>query len=58
MNKQNIKQQLRRAFFALAIVGALFTLPRAQADQPEPVSGSSTDCEHKGPRQRRLQRYS
>jgi len=46
MNKQNIKQQLRRAFFALAIVGALFTWPKAQADQPAPVSGSTTDCEH------------
>jgi hypothetical protein len=45
MNKPNIKQQLRRAFFALAIVGALLTLPKAQA-QPIPVSGSSTDCEH------------
>jgi len=39
MNKPNIKQHLRRAFFALAIVcaltaGALFALPKAQADQP------------------------
>jgi hypothetical protein len=36
MNKPKIKQQLRRAFFALAIVGALtvgavFTLPKADA---------------------------
>jgi hypothetical protein len=36
MNKPNIKQQLRRAFFPLAIVGALtvgavFTLPKADA---------------------------
>jgi len=46
MNKQNIKQQLRRAFFALAIVGALFTLPKAQADQPAPVSGTFTVCAH------------
>ena len=45
MNKPNIKQQLRRGFFALAIVGALLTLPKAQA-QPIPVTGSSTDCEH------------
>jgi Protein of unknown function (DUF3224) len=45
MNKQNIKQQLHRAFFALAIVGALLTLPKAQA-QPIPASGSTTDCEH------------
>jgi Protein of unknown function (DUF3224) len=46
MNKQNIKQQVRRAFFALAIVGVLFTLPKAQAAQPIPASGTSTDCEH------------
>src|SRR5437660_12712437 len=45
MNKPKIKQQLRRAFFALAIVGALLTLPKAQA-QPIPPSGSTTDCEH------------
>src|SRR5713101_7257077 len=45
MNKQNIKQHLRRSFFALAIVGALLTLPKAQA-QPIPASGSTTDCEH------------
>ena len=45
MNKIKIKQHLRRAFFALAIVGALLTLPKAQA-QPIPASGSTTDCEH------------
>ena len=45
MNKPKIRQQLRRAFFALAIVGALLTLPKAQA-QPIPASGSTTDCEH------------
>jgi hypothetical protein len=45
MNKPKIKQQLRRGFFALAIVGALLTLPKAQA-QPVPASGSTTDCEH------------
>jgi len=45
MNKPTIKQHLRRSFFALAIVGALLTLPKAQA-QPIPVTGSSTDCEH------------
>lgn len=46
MNKKSkIKQQLRRGFFALAIVGALLTLPNSQA-QPMPASGSSTDCEH------------
>ena len=46
MNKQNIKQQLRRAFFALAIVGALFTLPNAEAGPPVPATFNSTDCEH------------
>ena len=45
MNKPKIKQHLRRAFFALAIVGALLTLPKAQA-QSIPASGSTTDCEH------------
>ncbi len=45
MNKPNIKQQLLRGFFALAIVGALLTLPKAQA-QPIPASGSTADCEH------------
>jgi len=45
MNKRRIKQQLRRSFFALAIIGALLTLPNAQA-QPIPASGSTTDCEH------------
>ena len=45
MNKPNIKQQLRRGFFALAIVGALLTLPKAQA-QPIPATSNSTDCEH------------
>jgi hypothetical protein len=45
MNKPKIKQQLRRGFFALAIVGALLTLPQAQA-QPIPADSTSTDCEH------------
>ena len=45
MNKTRTRQQLRRGFFALAIVGALLTLPNAQA-QPMPASGSTTDCEH------------
>jgi hypothetical protein len=45
MNKPTIKQQLRRGFFALAIVGALLTLPKAQA-QPIPAIFHSTDCEH------------
>ena len=45
MDKPKIKEQLRRGFFALAIVGALLTLPKAQA-QPIPASGSTTDCEH------------
>ena len=45
MNKPKIKQHLRRGFFALAIVGALLTLPKAQA-QPIPATFNSTDCEH------------
>jgi hypothetical protein len=45
MNKPRIKQQLRRGFFALAMVGALLTLPNAQT-RPLPASGSTTDCEH------------
>ena len=45
MNKPKTKQQLRRGFFALAIVGALLTLPKAQA-QPIPATFNSTDCEH------------
>src|SRR5690348_11986188 len=46
MNKPKIKQQLRRGFFALAIVGALLTLPNAQAHRPIPANGNTTDCEH------------
>src|SRR5262245_61079380 len=51
MNKPSIKEYLCRTFSAPAIVtalaiGALCALPRAQADQPIPVSASSTDCEH------------
>ncbi|SRR6266496_1932672 len=46
MNKQNIIQQLRRAFFALTIVGALLALPRAEAGPPVPASGSWTDCQN------------
>ena len=45
MNKTKTKQQLRRAFFALAVVGALLTLPNVQA-QPVPATFDSTDCEH------------
>jgi hypothetical protein len=46
MNKTNIKQQLRRSFLALTIVGALFTLRNAEASQPVPATFNSTDCEH------------
>jgi hypothetical protein len=46
MNKTNIKQQLRRSFLALTIVGALFTLPNAEAAPPVPATFNSTDCEH------------
>jgi hypothetical protein len=45
MNKTNINQQLSRAFFALTIVGALFTLPSAKAGPPVSASGISTDRE-------------
>ena len=51
MNKPSIKQYLCRTFSARAIVialaiGALCALPRAQADQPVPVSGTFTVCGH------------
>src|SRR5947199_8235649 len=39
MNKQKIKQHLLGSFFALAIVGALFTLPSAEATITEVVGG-------------------
>src|SRR5436190_23978154 len=39
MNKPNIKQHLRGGFFALAIIGALLTLPSAQAAITEVVGG-------------------
>src|SRR5215471_9513248 len=49
MNKTNIKQDLRRSFFALVIVGALLALPIADAGRPWPTppgtaSGSFTTC--------------
>ena len=51
MNKTNINQHLCRTFSAPAIVialviGALCALPKAQADQPAPVSGTFTVCAH------------
>jgi Protein of unknown function (DUF3224) len=51
MNKTNIKQSRDRVFSVLAvvgslIVGALFTLPNAQAGPPVPATFNSTDCEH------------
>jgi uncharacterized protein DUF3224 len=46
MNATNIKQQLRRTFSALATIGALFTLPPAQAVPTAPAHGYSTDCEN------------
>src|SRR6266545_104551 len=39
MNKPNLKQHLRRTFFALAIVGALLALPKAEATITEVVGG-------------------
>lgn len=51
MSKPSIKRYLCRTFSAPAIgialaVGALCALPRAQADQPVPVSGTFTICAH------------
>ena len=50
MNITNIKQHLLGSFLALAIVGALLTLPSAQAAGSSPnqqtAHGSWTDCEH------------
>ena len=45
MSTSETKQQLRRSFSSLAIVGALLTLPNAQA-WAIPASGRTTDCEH------------
>jgi hypothetical protein len=45
MNKQNIKQHLRRTFSALAIAGALLSLPNAEAGRPVNATGSWTDCQ-------------
>src|SRR5262245_30325221 len=39
MNKPKIKQHLLGSFFALAIIGALITLPSAQAAITEVVGG-------------------
>src|SRR6266568_1787281 len=39
MNKPNLKQHLHRTFFALAIVGALLALPKAEATITEVVGG-------------------
>jgi hypothetical protein len=51
MNKPNIKQSRDRVFSVLAVVGALTvgalcTLPNAEAGQPVPATGYSVDCEH------------
>jgi len=45
MNKQSITQQLLGSFLALAIIGALLTLPSAHASRPGTASGSWTDCQ-------------
>src|SRR5207249_11881364 len=39
MNKTNLKQHLRGTFFALAIVGALLALPKAEATITDVVGG-------------------
>jgi hypothetical protein len=46
MNKPNIKQRLRRTFFALTIVGALSALPSAKADPPVTAIGNGTRCDN------------
>jgi Protein of unknown function (DUF3224) len=46
MNKQNIKKHLRRTFSALAIAGALLSLPSAEAGRPITARGSWTGCQN------------
>jgi hypothetical protein len=46
MDRRKIKQHLRRTFSALAIVAALCSLPKGQAAQPVPVSGTWNLCGH------------
>jgi hypothetical protein len=51
MNKTNVKQSRDRVFSVLAVVGtltvgALLTLPNAEAGPPVPATFNSTDCEH------------
>ena len=49
MNITNIKHHLRKTFSALAVAGALFALPGANANSPEngqAAQASWTDCEH------------
>jgi hypothetical protein len=43
-NRNRLLSNLRRSFWALAIVGASLTLPSAEAGMPGPASGSFNPC--------------
>jgi hypothetical protein len=43
-NRNRLLSHLRRSFCALAVIGALLTLPSAQADKPESASGGFNPC--------------
>ena len=43
-NQNRLTSYLRTSFCALVIVGALSTLPGAQADTPQPASGRFSPC--------------
>src|SRR5881275_3690172 len=43
-NRNRLISHLRTSFCALVIVGALSTLPRAEAGTPQPASGQFSPC--------------
>src|SRR5438045_4930035 len=43
-NRNRLISHLRSSFCALVIVGALSTLPRAEAGAPQPASGQFSPC--------------
>src|SRR5438045_9202678 len=43
-NRNRLISHLRTSFCALVIVGALLTLPRAEAGTPQPASGQFLPC--------------
>src|SRR5947199_10442731 len=43
-NRNRLISHLRASFCALVIVGALLTLPRAEAGTPQPASGQFSRC--------------